>query len=73
MKLVLPALTGKDYSKLEIQEGGAASREFIRVTFGEVTEPERKRVRKALELYCGQDTEGMVWILDAMRGVMESA
>jgi len=69
MKLVLPAMTGKDYSKLEIQEGGAASREFIRVTFGVVSESERKRVRRALELYCGQDTEGMVWILDALRGV----
>jgi hypothetical protein len=45
MKLVLPALTGKDYSKLEIQEGGAASREFVRVTFGDVNESERKRVR----------------------------
>jgi hypothetical protein len=67
MKLVLPALTGKDYSKLEIQEGGAASREFVRVTFGDVSESERKRVRKALELYCGQDTEGMVWILDALK------
>lgn len=69
MKLVLPALTGKDYTKLEIQEGGAASREFLRVTFGDVSESERKRVRSALEKYCGQDTEGMVWILDALRGV----
>jgi hypothetical protein len=67
MKLVLPALTGKDYSKLEIQEGGAASREFVRVTFGDVSESERKRVKRALELYCGQDTEGMVWVLDAMK------
>ena len=67
MKLVLPALTGKDYSKLEIQEGGAASREFVRVMFGDVNESERKRVRRALELYCGQDTEGMVWILDVLR------
>ena len=69
MKLVLPALTGKDYKGLEIQEGGAASREFIRVTFGDVTKSERKQVRKALDEYCGQDTEGMVWILDALRGV----
>ncbi len=69
MKLVLPALTGKDYSKLEIQEGGAASREFIRVTFGDVSESERKRVRKALDEYCGQDTIGMLWILDKMGGV----
>ena len=67
MKLVLPALTGKDYTSLEIQEGGAASREYLRVTFGDVSESERKRVRRALEKYCGQDTEGMVWILDALR------
>jgi hypothetical protein len=67
MKFVLPALTGKDYTGLEIQEGGAASREFLRVTFGEVGAAERKRVRRALEKYCGQDTEGMVWILDVLR------
>ncbi len=67
MKAVLPALTGKDYNDLEIQEGGAASREFVRVTFGEVNETERKRVRGALEAYCVLDTQGMVWILDALR------
>jgi hypothetical protein len=67
MKLVLPALTGRYYSHLEIQEGGAASREFLRVRFGEVTASERGRVRRALDLYCGQDTEGMIWILDALR------
>jgi CRISPR/Cas system-associated exonuclease Cas4 (RecB family) len=66
MKQVLPALTGKDYTSLEIQEGGVASREFLRVTFGDVSESERKRVRLALEKYCGQDTEGMIWILDAL-------
>lgn len=70
MKAVLPALTGKDYKGLEIQEGGMASREFLRVTFGEVSESERKRVRRALEEYCGQDTEGMVWILDAVFSVL---
>jgi hypothetical protein len=67
MKLVLPALTGKDYKNLEIQEGEAASREFLRITFTDVSEAERKRVRRALEKYCGQDTEGMVWILDALK------
>ena len=36
MKAVLPALTGQGYEKLAIQEGDAASREFLRVTFGEV-------------------------------------
>jgi hypothetical protein len=54
---------------LEIQEGGAASREFLRVTFTDVSESERKRVRLALEKYCGQDTEGMVWIVEALRAV----
>jgi hypothetical protein len=69
MKQVLPALTGMDYTSLEIQDGGAAGREFLRVTFDDVTESERKRVRRALEKYCGQDTEGMVWILGALNGV----
>jgi len=59
MKLVLPALTGKDCKSLDIQEGNTASREFIRVTFTDVTALERQRVRLALDQYCGQDTEGI--------------
>jgi hypothetical protein len=66
MKQVLPALTGKGYEHLEIQEGEAAGREFLRVTFGDVSESERKRVLRALDLYCGRDTEGMIWILEAL-------
>jgi hypothetical protein len=69
MKLVLPALTGNDYTGLEIQVGDMASREFLRVTFTDVSESERKWVRRSLDLYCEQDTEGMIWILDALRGV----
>ena len=67
MKGVLPALTGKGYEGLAIQEGGAASREFLRVTFGDVPEAEHRKVREQLEKYCGQDTEGMIWITDALR------
>ena len=63
MKAVLPALTGKGYEQLVIQEGGAASREFLRVTFGQVPAAERRRVRKALEEYCALDTLGMVQIV----------
>ena len=37
--------------------------------FGDVSESGRKRVRRALEKYCGLDPEGMIWILDALRGV----
>ena len=67
MKAVLPALTGKGYDKLAIQEGGAASREFLLVTFGDVPAAERRRVRKALEEYCSLDTLGMVQIVDQLK------
>ena len=66
MKAVLPALTGRGYEGLAIQEGATASLEFLRITFGEVSEVERQRVRRQLEEYCGQDTEGMIWIVDAL-------
>jgi len=67
MKAVLPALTGKGYDQLAIQEGGTASLEYLRVHFGDVPEAERQRVRRALEEYCGQDTAGMVWIVEALQ------
>lgn len=67
IKAVLPALTGRDYGHLAIQEGGTASLEFLRVTHGDVTEGERQSVRQQLEAYCGLDTEGMIWIVDALR------
>jgi hypothetical protein len=63
MKAVLPAMTGQGYENLAIQEGGAASREFLRVTFGKVEEEERRRVRQQLNEYCGLDTMGMVQII----------
>jgi hypothetical protein len=67
MKAVLPALTGKGYESLAIQEGGAASREFLRVTFGDVTDAESHRVRQHLEEYCALDTLGMVQIVDKLK------
>jgi hypothetical protein len=63
---VLPVLTGRSYADLEIQEGGQASLEFLRVQFGDVSEDERIKVRRQLERYCGQDTEGMTWIVEAI-------
>lgn len=69
MKAVLPALTDKGYEGLTIQEGSTASNEFLRVTFGDVPAKERGRVRQQLEEYCGRDTEGMIWITDALRRI----
>ena len=66
MKAVLPALTGRGYDELEIQEGGTASMEYLRVTHGAVPKAERQRVREQLRRYCGQDTEGMLWIMEAV-------
>ena len=66
MKAVLPALTGKGYDDLGIQEGGTASNEFLRVTFGDVDEKEQRKVRQQLLEYCGRDTEGMIWIVEEL-------
>jgi len=68
LKAVLPALTGVSYKEMEIGEGGLASREYARVTFGEgVSLEERKKVYGALEKYCTLDTQGMIDILDVLR------
>ena len=48
MKAILPALTGRGYADLEIQEAGQASLEYLRVHFGDVPETERQRVRAQL-------------------------
>ena len=72
MKAVLPVLTGKGYEHLAIQEGGAASREFLRVTFGEVSKAERAKVRRQLEDYCGLDTLGMVQIVNCLRTISDA-
>ncbi len=72
LKAVLPALTGNGYEGLPIQNGTGAAREFLRVTFGGVSAEERQRVREALLEYCGLDTLGMVWIVDALRALSRS-
>ena len=70
MKRVLPALTGSGYEHLEIREGGQASLEFRRITFGEVSEAERRRVRARLEDYCGVDTRGMADIVRTLQDLV---
>ena len=67
IKAVLPALTGKSYEGLEIAEGETASLEFLRVTFGDVEEHDRQKVRRGLETYCALDTEGMVLIVEKLK------
>jgi hypothetical protein len=69
MKRVLPALTGRGYEHLHIQDGQTASLEYLRVTFGDVSAGEKRRVRQRLLDHCGLDTLGMVRIVEAMRRI----
>ena len=63
LKLVMPALTGQSYDDMKISDGSEAADEFKRITFGDVNDTERQKVRKALLRYCGQDSGGMITIL----------
>jgi len=68
LKQVMPALTNLSYDNLPIADGATAGQEFIRVTYGDVSKVEHQRVRKHLLRYCGQDTGGMIGILDTLLG-----
>jgi len=63
LKAVLPVVTGKGYEDLDIAEGQLASMLFEKVTYSEVSDEERAKVRSDLEKYCALDTEGMTWIV----------
>jgi len=69
LKRVLPALTGKGYDGLDISQGEDASIAFLGVTYGDVSDEVRDKVRRDLEEYCGLDTEGMIWIMDRLREI----
>ncbi|MFA6549715.1 MAG: DUF2779 domain-containing protein, partial [Candidatus Margulisiibacteriota bacterium] len=70
IKAVLPALTDTSYEGLEIADGGAASREYERVTFGENIDPkDRAKVRHNLEKYCQLDTQAMINVLEGLKGL----
>ena len=70
IKAVLPALVGKSYEGMEISEGGTASREYVRVAFGDITPEDRAKVRKALEEYCKLDTKAMVDIINKLKALL---
>jgi len=65
-KAVLPLLGAGGYDHLEIADGGAAAREYLR-SLDPMTPPaEREGIRAALLAYCGRDTEGMVEIVEGL-------
>ena len=63
LKNVLPAINPDyGYDKLDIQEGGEAGAEYMRM-MGVEDSNEIQKIRKNLLEYCGMDTYGMVVIL----------
>ena len=72
LKKVLPALMGKGYEGMVIGDGGTATTEYARVTYGEGVDPgDRAKVYEALEVYCGLDTKAMVDILGRLMTLLE--
>lgn len=67
LKAVLPAITGRGYEDLDINDGQVASVTFLAATYGDMPEAERVKVMADLEQYCGRDTEGMIWIVERLR------
>jgi len=66
IKKVLPAITGKGYENLEINNGGDASIMYFNSHIKNKEEVHDK-LRQDLLNYCGLDTEGMVWIVDELK------
>jgi hypothetical protein len=67
IKAVMPALTGRGYDGLDIAVGDEASLAYLDMTYGNMASAEKARTRKDLEVYCGRDTEGMMWIVDTLK------
>lgn len=67
IKEVLPAVTGKSYEGMAIAHGGDASLAFLSLIYGDMPDVEKQVLRANLEKYCGLDTEGMIWIVDKLK------
>jgi len=69
IKKVLPSLTGKGYSELNIHDGGDASMQFFYSNIKQdLTNADE--IRKNLLKYCCLDTEGMVWIINELKSLI---
>ncbi len=70
IKKILPAITGKSYSELEINNGGDASMLFFYSHIKQELE-NKEEIRTNLYKYCGLDTEGMVWIIQKLKELVD--
>ena len=68
IKYVLPALVpGMNYADLAISDGIAAVRAYVQLMDPNVSEAAKKKIRKDLLIYCGQDTLAMVKLVEVLR------
>jgi hypothetical protein len=70
LKYVLPAMTGISYEGMEIADGSQAMHEFKRVVFEKVEQKEKARVLEGLRVYCKQDTQALLDILNGLRAMV---
>ena len=66
-------MTGKGYEEMGIGAGMDASIAYERITYSNATEEEISQVRADLLKYCKLDTEGMIWIVDKLKGLCSEA
>ena len=70
LKSVLPALVpDMSYAGLEVADGQAAGLAWEPLMSGGLDRDERDRIRRALLDYCGQDTLGMVKLVETLQRV----
>ena len=70
LKSVLPALVPEmTYEGMDVADGQAAGLAWESLVRGGLDRDERDRIRKALLDYCGQDTLGMVRLLEHLRSL----
>jgi predicted RecB family nuclease len=72
LKSVLPALVPEmTYEGMEVADGQAAGLAWESLVRGGLAWDERDRIRQALLDYCGQDTMGMIGLVQKLRHVSE--
>ncbi|OLS26108.1 MAG: hypothetical protein HeimC3_10810 [Candidatus Heimdallarchaeota archaeon LC_3] len=70
LKNVFPALTGRSYSELNIQEGMVASIQFYESHIEEKLD-NKEDIRRDLLKYCGLDTEAMILIINHLKELVK--
>lgn len=73
IKKILPVLVpDMTYDGLFIKDGTAAMQAYMQLMDPSTTAAERAAIMTALRLYCGQDTLGMVRILDRLEEIVQA-